>query len=138
MRQPYVGPQVCLGCHAVQVAAFSQTLMGKIFRNPRDARERASCETCHGPGSLHVKAGGGRGVGGLISFRQDGARYTAEDYNAVCLGCHQKGERILWRGSTHETRGLACTNCHTVMGQRHAEASARQAHRARYLLPVKH
>jgi DmsE family decaheme c-type cytochrome len=111
----YVGPQVCLGCHAVQAAAFSQTLMGKIFRNPRDARERASCETCHGPGSLHVKAGGGRGVGGLISFRQDDARYTADDYNAVCLGCHQKGERILWRGSTHETRGLACTNCHTVM-----------------------
>jgi DmsE family decaheme c-type cytochrome len=111
----YVGPQVCLGCHAVQSASFSQTLMGKIFRNPRDARERASCETCHGPGSLHVKAGGGRGVGGLISFRQDDARYTADDYNAVCLGCHQKGERILWRGSTHETRGLACTNCHTVM-----------------------
>ncbi len=111
----YVGQQVCQGCHVVQSAAFSQTLMGKVFRNPRDARERGSCETCHGPGSLHVKAGGGRGVGGLISFRQDDTRYTADDYNAVCLGCHEKGNRILWRGSTHETRGVACTNCHTVM-----------------------
>jgi DmsE family decaheme c-type cytochrome len=111
----YVGPQVCVGCHAVQAAAFSQTLMGKVFRNPRDVRERGSCETCHGPASLHVKAGGGRGVGGLISFRLDDARYSAEDYNAVCLGCHEKGNRTLWRGSTHEMRGVACVNCHTVM-----------------------
>ena len=111
----YVGAQVCLGCHAVQSVAFSQTLMGKIFRNPRDARERAGCETCHGPGSLHVKAGGGRGVGGLLSFRLDDSNHTTDDFNAVCLSCHEKGNRTLWRGSAHETRGLACTNCHIVM-----------------------
>jgi len=106
----YVGAQVCLGCHAPLVAMFNQTLMGKIFRNPRDARERANCETCHGPGSVHVKAGGGRGVGDMISFRQDDARHTPDEYNAICLSCHEKGNRTLWRGSTHETRGLACTN----------------------------
>ena len=111
----YVGAQVCQGCHAVQAAQFGVTLMGKIFRNPRDARERANCETCHGPGSLHVKAGGGRGVGGMISFRLDDPAHTADDYNAVCLGCHEKGNRVLWRGSTHETRGVACVSCHTVM-----------------------
>jgi DmsE family decaheme c-type cytochrome len=110
-----VGSQVCLRCHAAKAAQFGATLMGKIFRNPRTAQERGGCETCHGPGSLHVKAGGGRGVGGMITFRLDDPRHTPEEYNAVCLSCHEKGDRTLWRGSTHETRGLVCSNCHTIM-----------------------
>jgi DmsE family decaheme c-type cytochrome len=54
----YVGAQVCRGCHGAETAAFNQTLMGRIFQNPRDAREKAGCETCHGPGSQHLKAVG--------------------------------------------------------------------------------
>src|SRR6516164_3732454 len=112
----YVGSQVCTGCHANQSARFGQTVMGKIFlKNPRNALEKGGCETCHGPGSAHVAAGGGRGVGGIISFRADDPSRTPEDNNAICLSCHEKGRRTLWRGSTHETRGLACTNCHTIM-----------------------
>jgi DmsE family decaheme c-type cytochrome len=110
-----VGSQVCMKCHVVQAASFGVTLMGKIFRNPRNAQEKGGCETCHGPGSLHVKAGGGRGVGGIISFRLDDPAQDVESLNAICLSCHEKGNRTLWRGSTHETRGIACVNCHTVM-----------------------
>jgi DmsE family decaheme c-type cytochrome len=110
-----VGSQACLKCHVVQAASFGVTLMGKIFRNPRNAKEKASCETCHGPGSLHVKGGGGRGVGGIISFRLNDPAQDVESLNAICLGCHEKGNRTLWRGSTHDTRGIACVNCHTVM-----------------------
>jgi DmsE family decaheme c-type cytochrome len=101
-----VGTQVCLGCHATQAASFGDTLMG---------RTKTACETCHGPGSAHVKAGGGRGVGGIITFRADDQTRTAEDNNGICLGCHQKGDRTYWDGSAHEARGLACTNCHTIM-----------------------
>jgi DmsE family decaheme c-type cytochrome len=111
----YVGAQVCLGCHVAQAAAFNQTLMGRVFRNPRTAQERAGCETCHGPGSLHVKAGGGRGVGGIISFRLDDASRTIEENNAVCLTCHERGDRTYWKGSPHEKRDVACANCHQVM-----------------------
>ncbi len=112
----YVGSQVCTGCHANQSTRFGQTVMGKIFlKNPRNAQEKAGCETCHGPGSAHVAAGGGRGVGGMISFRADDPSRTPEENNAICLSCHEKGRRTLWQGSTHETRGLACTNCHTIM-----------------------
>src|SRR5262249_13044630 len=54
-----VGSQVCMTCHAAQAASFALTVMGKIGRIRKGTME---CENCHGPGSLHVKAGGGRGV----------------------------------------------------------------------------
>jgi DmsE family decaheme c-type cytochrome len=106
-----VGSKTCLTCHANQTAEFEKTLMGRIGKTQKGKFE---CENCHGPGSAHVKAGGGRGVGGILSFGTTDPR-SAEEKNEVCLACHQKGERTNWTGSTHETRGLACTNCHTVM-----------------------
>jgi DmsE family decaheme c-type cytochrome len=111
----YVGEKVCLTCHTSQASTFATTLMGKIFKNPRSAQEKGGCETCHGAGSAHVAAGGGRGVGGIISFRVDDKSRTPEENNAICLSCHERGDRTYWNGSTHESRGLACTNCHTVM-----------------------
>jgi DmsE family decaheme c-type cytochrome len=110
----YVGDKTCLGCHAAHAATFSQTVMGKIAKNPRHQGE-LSCESCHGPGSAHVAAGGGRGAGGIISFRKDDPAHTVEENNGVCLTCHERGDRTLWRGSTHENRAVGCTDCHTVM-----------------------
>ena len=107
----FVGAKACLTCHAKSVAEFEKTLMGKIGKTQKGKFE---CENCHGPGSAHVKAGGGRGVGGILSFGKDDPR-SVEEKNGVCLACHQKGGRNYWAGSVHETRGVACTNCHTVM-----------------------
>ena len=107
-----VGSKVCLTCHAKEAAQFAQTVMGKIGKVRAGTME---CENCHGPGSAHVKAGGGRGVGGIISFRNDDTRFTPEENNGICLGCHEKGERNYWRGSTHDNRSLSCTSCHVIM-----------------------
>jgi DmsE family decaheme c-type cytochrome len=106
----YVGSKVCLGCHSTQAEAFSHTLMGRLH-----TQGKLQCETCHGPGSAHVKAGGGRGVGGIISFRADDDARTAQENNGICLGCHERGERTYWDGSVHQEHGLACTDCHTIM-----------------------
>ncbi|MGH7816685.1 MAG: hypothetical protein ACREOR_04800, partial [Candidatus Binatia bacterium] len=68
----YIGNEVCKACHAPQFEKFSGTVMGKIFLfNPRNEAEKRACESCHGPGSNHVAAGGGKGVGGLLTFRKD-------------------------------------------------------------------
>lgn len=107
----FVGSKKCATCHSALISEFKKTLMGKIGVARKGTME---CENCHGPGSEHVRLGGGRGVGGILSFGKDDPR-TVEEKNAVCLGCHQKGERTYWAGSVHESRGLACTNCHTVM-----------------------
>jgi DmsE family decaheme c-type cytochrome len=108
----FVGSTACLGCHSSQAAAFSDTVMGRIGKTQKGKFE---CENCHGPGSLHVKAGGGRDVGEMISYRADDTKRTVAENNAICLTCHERGDRTYWSGSTHETRGVACTSCHTVM-----------------------
>lgn len=108
----FVGVKVCLTCHATQAAEFQKTLMGRIGKTQKG---KFDCENCHGPGSAHAKAGGGRGVGGIVSFRPNDLSRTAEENNGVCLACHEHGDRTLWQGSIHQTRGLMCTNCHTIM-----------------------
>jgi DmsE family decaheme c-type cytochrome len=110
----YVGAKVCMTCHAAQADSFKHTVMGRIGMTQKG---KFDCENCHGPGSAHVKAGGGRGVGGIISFRPEDLSRTAEENNAICLACHERGERTNWPGSTHQVRGLMCTNCHTIMKQ---------------------
>src|SRR5215470_18983683 len=111
----YVGSETCKACHAVQFEKFSQTKMGRLFlHQPRNSTEGLACENCHGPGQAHVDAGGGKGKGGLITFAKSD-KTPVDKRNAICLQCHTKGNRIFWSGSSHESRDVACTNCHKVM-----------------------
>lgn len=112
----YVGWKTCLECHREVGQRFLKTTMGRIMSvNPRTPQEQRVCESCHGPGSLHVDAGGGA-VGTLITFGKGGA--PVETQNARCVdGCHEKGEHTFWKGSTHEARGVACVACHKVTEQ---------------------
>jgi DmsE family decaheme c-type cytochrome len=106
----YVGSKTCLGCHAAVNEKFQHTLMGRLQQ-----QGKMQCESCHGPGSEHARLGGGRGVGGIVSFRAEDPNFNVEQGNQLCLGCHLKGERVYWPGSVHEVRNVACTNCHTIM-----------------------
>jgi DmsE family decaheme c-type cytochrome len=111
----YVGNEVCQACHAPAFEKFSGTVMGKIFlHNPRNETEKRACENCHGPGSNHVAAGGGKGVGGLITFRKD-SEESVRVQNQACLTCHQRGVQTYWEASPHAGRGMGCVNCHTIM-----------------------
>jgi DmsE family decaheme c-type cytochrome len=111
----YVGAEACKGCHEEAFGKFGRTRMGRLFLNhPRSDLEKLACETCHGPGKAHVEAGGGKGVGGLITFRKNDPT-PIEQRNAVCTTCHNRGPHFAWLGSPHESRDVACTNCHKVM-----------------------
>ncbi|MDP2240819.1 MAG: DmsE family decaheme c-type cytochrome [Burkholderiales bacterium] len=102
------GPEVCANCHADAVKSYASSKHG----TKGDARSPASagaCSTCHGDGSAHVKAGGGKG-----SIMNPASKTLASDQkNGVCLTCHQKG-RINWQGSKHQTNEVACSSCHAV------------------------
>ena len=112
----YVGAETCKGCHDEAFEKFSHTKMGRLFlKHPRNTREQLACESCHGPGKAHVEAGGGKGAQAkLITFAKNDPT-PVEQRNATCLQCHEKTARLFWKGSPHQSRDVACTNCHRLM-----------------------
>jgi DmsE family decaheme c-type cytochrome len=84
-----------------------------VFSSIR-ATKRRSSKALPRPGRNHVAAGGGKGVGGMLTFRKDSGE-SVERQNETCLGCHQRGIQAFWKASPHESRGIACVNCHTLM-----------------------
>ena len=109
----YVGEQVCAQCHAHADEHAGLGVHVKAFRsNPRSARQSEVCETCHGPGSKHAQDTLNRSL--IIGFTRDWKTPVATQ-NAICLTCHQGGQRLNWSRSTHDTNGLSCSDCHNPM-----------------------
>jgi len=110
----YAGSATCIDCHKKEVASFLATPKGRLLmQNPRDAKERLGCESCHGPGKEHAESGGEE-RGALVYFSKK-TKTPVKERNAACLQCHEKTARIFWKGSAHESRDVACTDCHTMM-----------------------
>lgn len=111
----YVGEQTCAGCHVTENKNFGHTLHAKVFRqNPKNEAEKQVCEACHGPGSNHVANPTDKSA--LISFTKSWGTPVAK-MNEQCLGCHEGGNRINWGGSIHQTKKLACSDCHNPMAK---------------------
>ena len=116
----HVGAEMCKNCHEDAFTRFSNTKMGRLFlKQPRNSQEALGCENCHGPGKDHVDAGG---KVAMITFAKNDPT-PVEKRNELCLSCHTKGNRVFWKGSSHEARDVACTNCHRVMENHSSRAS---------------
>ena len=124
----YVGSSTCEECHRQGYRRFSSTKMAKVFFDaPRNELETKGCEGCHGPGAEHVekarehdraralgvKYDGPASGEFIFKFGKESPRSTREQ-TARCLQCHEKGQRMFWRGSPHESRGIGCVTCHQV------------------------
>lgn len=107
----YSDPISCKECHEDEYASYKNNLHG-MQGDPRTPAAKQSCDTCHGPSEIHVKAEGKK-LGDIITFGPR-SKTPANKQNATCLQCHSTMRKIhLWVGSSHETRGLSCTNCHS-------------------------
>ena len=109
------GVEGCLVCHAgVLMTLMADTVHGNE-KNPHTPYSAHGCESCHGPGSLHVsRARGGVGFPALLAFRQ---WESTEQHNDACMQCHGEDMGGLagmekWNGSLHQLRGMACVYCH--------------------------
>ena len=110
-KAEYVGMETCAGCHQKQYEAFKHSTHSRIMiPGDTDKVGVQGCETCHGPGSLHAEAGGGRGVGGIINPRKDPSR---------CFTCHldKKAEfRLPYHHPVMEGK-MSCADCHNAHGE---------------------
>lgn len=95
-----VGSDQCQACHSDEF---------KTYRRNVHSQESVDCESCHGPGSLHIKAE--KGYTHIIKF----SAQSPEEANGVCLSCHSKTTALQnWSSSRHEMHDLKCIQCHRV------------------------
>ncbi|MGR8932470.1 MAG: DmsE family decaheme c-type cytochrome [Gammaproteobacteria bacterium] len=98
-----VDPADCLGCHKdSRTAAIFNTPHGQKGDKNTGFAE-AECAVCHGAKLQHPK----------IDFGPK-SKTSVEEQNQVCLGCHERGDRIHWEGSGHQDAQIACTGCHII------------------------
>jgi len=102
------GPEVCQGCHADHVASYQSTIHSKTG-NPRSPASAGGCVACHAGAAEHVKAGGGRGAGGIVNPASKSL--SADEKSGVCLNCHSTNRHLeFWPpASTEKTKCRATT-----------------------------
>jgi DmsE family decaheme c-type cytochrome len=105
----YVGAEVCQACHDEIYKKFNASPHWITTQETKMTHGAHGCESCHGPGSVHVEAGGDKTK--IFTFL--GAK--PEDVTQRCLTCHAKGlEQQHFEQSVHNENGITCTNCHSI------------------------
>ena len=108
----FVGASTCLSCHQNQ-EHFKDTVHARAFAQLKSIAFEKSCETCHGPGSLHAAAAGDRSNPGFATIKNFKGM-SAVELEKTCLQCHADENRLSWVGSVHERRNVSCLACHSV------------------------
>jgi len=73
----FVGNKACVDCHATFTRTFPSSPHARLHLEGAPNGDSAGCESCHGPGSLHIKAGGGRKL--IVNPGRD---------PQACFACH--------------------------------------------------
>lgn len=103
MAATYVGAEMCMECHEGYEEKLAPTPHGKAGFTKLSDR---GCETCHGPGSLHLED--------PETYQPRVTDKSPAEQNAVCQTCHDGGDQFFWKGSMHESRDVTCISCHGV------------------------
>ena len=105
----YVGGESCLDCHDEVGEQFDKTIHGRIA-SFEVVDSKRGCESCHGPGSVHMEE---PGLENIITFKN----ISKDEASAVCLKCHASGSHMDWLGSEHPLNNVGCIDCHQSHSQ---------------------
>ena len=95
----FVGSKDCAECHESVNHAFADATHAKLML--QEDGKNIGCESCHGPGSLHSKSGGGAGT--IVNPAKN---------PETCFQCHleKRGEFNL--PHAHQVDKVSCSECH--------------------------
>ena len=125
-----VGSQKCADCHEGENSHFASSTHARLALKD-DKGKDASCEACHGAGSVHVKAGGSKGT--IVNPSKSPetcfqchldkrGEFSLPNTHPVlagkvsCVDCHDvhAGDAIKGTGAAMESQNETCTKCHSA------------------------
>lgn len=107
----FVGSDTCANCHEELTRTFATATHAVLVAHGENAHA-IGCESCHGPGGIHVESGGGKGS--IVNPRRS---------SETCYECHldKRGEFSLpyahpvSHGPLDRTgAAMACADCHSL------------------------
>jgi predicted CXXCH cytochrome family protein len=104
----FVGNKACAECHGAITRGFPTSAHARIHLEDARATGQTGCESCHGPASLHISGGGGRGKF-IFNPGKD---------PAACFECHrqEQGEFQLPQHHPVLEGKMNCVQCHDPHG----------------------
>lgn len=127
----FVGNRACFECHTNYVRIFPASPHARIHSETAAMTGQSGCESCHGPGSKHIEAGGGRakfivnpGKDATTCFQchlETHAEFSLPQHHPVlegkmnCVQCHDPhGMDIMKpaRGLSMARGNETCAQCH--------------------------
>ncbi len=126
----FVGSESCEQCHEDKTKGFKTATHARLQAKGENAKEMG-CESCHGPGSLHVESGGERGT--IVNPRKSPetcfqchldkrGEFNLPHSHPVLAGkmscgdCHEphKGDAVMGGGTGMLSQNETCFKCHTA------------------------
>ena len=104
----YVGSEVCQACHEDLFNAIKKSPHGVVESDKKRGWDGKTCESCHGPGSVHAESGSAEEI-------RNPAKLPAVEVDKTCLKCHLNQTTHAGRiQSRHARSQVACSACHSV------------------------